>query len=392
VGFQAQTAGQTGNPGYPFFVAGIAGHRPPRPPLDVACETVNYQQTCYDGGLQRHNILAGTVANEQHNQWDFSKDNFVSNTSVCPTNGIPTGTGTLIAQQLPENGTPVEQAAMSYMGIRNHPSYSPTGVAGNFVTNGLPRGPQPGSPYADPAIDDNGAAIGTQRLYKAADVQTDLALNKKGWHYPQQRFLALWGDVQGAVQGGSSSYTPQPLFFRANSQTDFITFWQMNLVPSYYELDDYQVRTPTDILGQHIHLVKFDVLASDGAANGFNYEDGTLSPDEVRDRIGAIRNQNSCTASDSRNGTFPCPVAKAPPITATPPAGQCWMGAQVTVQRWYADPLQGCVNGSPTVNCNATADRTLRTVFTHDHFGPSTHQQTGLYAGLLVEPTASTWP
>ncbi|HBL29351.1 MAG TPA: hypothetical protein DD490_21170, partial [Acidobacteria bacterium] len=27
-------AGVTGNPGYPFFVPGIAGHRPPQPPLD----------------------------------------------------------------------------------------------------------------------------------------------------------------------------------------------------------------------------------------------------------------------------------------------------------------------------------------------------------------------
>ncbi|HEX6283276.1 MAG TPA: hypothetical protein VFZ71_00315, partial [Pyrinomonadaceae bacterium] len=33
----------------------------------------------------------------------------------------------------------------------------------------------------------------------------------------------------------------------------------------------------------------------------------------------------------------------------------------------------------------------LRTVFTHDHFGPSTHQQTGLYAGLVVEPKGSKW-
>src|SRR6185369_5929642 len=36
-------------------------------------------------------------------------------------------------------------------------------------------------------------------------------------------------------------------------------------------------------------------------------------------------------------------------------------------------------------------DRTLRTVFTHDHFGPSTHQQIGLYAGLVVEPKDSQW-
>jgi hypothetical protein len=40
---------------------------------------------------------------------------------------------------------------------------------------------------------------------------------------------------------------------------------------------------------------------------------------------------------------------------------------------------------------NSGVDRTLRTVFTHDHFGPSTHQQAGLYAGLLVEPQNSTW-
>ena len=36
-------------------------------------------------------------------------------------------------------------------------------------------------------------------------------------------------------------------------------------------------------------------------------------------------------------------------------------------------------------------DRTLRTVFTHDHLSPSTHQQAGLYAGLLVEPRGSSW-
>ena len=56
-----------------------------------------------------------------------------------------------------------------------------------------------------------------------------------------------------------------------------------------------------------------------------------------------------------------------------------WWGAQATVQRWYADPLLN----------NAGEDRTIRTVFTHDHFGPSTHQQAGLYAGLVVETSCS---
>ncbi len=169
---------------------------------------------------------------------------------------------------------------------------------------------------------------------------------------------------------------PEPLFFRANTN-DCITFQITNLVPRVYVQDDFQVRTPTDVMGQHIHLVKFDVLASDGAGNGFNYEDGSFSPEEVIERIRAIRKFNGCTGVDSgdpRDGTFTCPVAKNHPFFGT-------KGAQTTVQRWYADNVLN----------NLGVDRTLRTVFTHDHFGPSTHQQAGLYAGLVVEPQKSKW-
>src|SRR5262249_1004767 len=61
--------------------------------------------------------------------------------------------------------------------------------------------------------------------------------------------------------------------------------------------------------------------------------------------------------------------------------GQRWTGAQTTIQRWDTDPLLD----------NEGRDRTMRTVFTHDHFGPSTHQQIGLYAGLVIEPDNSRW-
>ena len=64
-----------------------------------------------------------------------------------------------------------------------------------------------------------------------------------------------------------------------------------------------------------------------------------------------------------------------------PPPGQDWNGAMTTIQRWAIDPL---------LNWQGQ-DRTLRTVFTHDHLGPSTHQQVGLYAGVLVEPEGSQW-
>ncbi len=162
-------------------------------------------------------------------------------------------------------------------------------------------------------------------------------------------------------------------------------------------MDDFQVRTPTDVLGQHIHLVKFDVTSSDGAGNGFNYEDGTFSPQEVRERIAAIMAKGGIYQFDER-APFQTkvqtplevkPVATEYPLPGhpgvsrfgQPPPFQNWDGAQTTIQRFDTDP---------TLN-NDGLDRTVRSVFTHDHFSPSTHQQTGYYAALLVEPDDSTW-
>jgi hypothetical protein len=264
---------------------------------------------------------------------------------------------------------------------RTHASFQPSGQPGSFTLNGLP--PAPGAPFADPNVDDNGNAIFNTRRYKAAVMQMDVVLNKQGWHYPQQRFITLWDDVKPTVQGERA---PQPFLFRANSG-ETIEYWHTNLVPDYYELDDFQVRTPTDILGQHIHLVKFDVLASDGATNGFNYEDGTFSSDEVRNRIDAINLKGGLYGFDeasqfiNRQQQTKLVAKPAPAIFGSPPSGQNWTGAQTTIQRWDTDPLLN----------NQGEDRTLRTVFTHDHFGPSTHQQIGLYAGFLVEPEGSTW-
>jgi hypothetical protein len=377
------TAGTCTNPGFPFFVPGIAGHRAPAPPLDFAPALTAAGQPIMgpdgkpmylDGGLARHVVLWASV-DEHHNKWDFSKDN-----------------PNLLARELPEDGTPIEKAAMAFNQVRSHASFTPGGQPANFTTNGLPRGPQPGAPFADPAVNDQGQPVGEVRRYKAADIQTDVVFNKVGWHYPQERFITLWSDVKPTITG---TRAPEPFFFRANSKTDIVEFWQTNLVPSYYELDNFQVRTPTDILGQHIHLVKFDVLASDGASNGYNYEDGTLSPNEVMDRIDAIRKENNCQPASPVN--FTCPAGKDPtpangyPIDfGTPPPGQNWKGASTTIQRWYADPLEGCF-WPPCPNNGKGGDRTLRTVFTHDHFGPSTHQQAGLYAGLVVEPEKSKW-
>ncbi|MBP0444554.1 hypothetical protein J8J14_07140 [Roseomonas sp. SSH11] len=332
------------NPGFPFFVPGRAGNRPPRPPMDM----IN------NGGLRRHIVTAGEA------------------TADLSRHSLDKISESLEIRWLPEDGAPIEQAAMAFHSRRAHPSVTPEGTPRAFITNGRP--PVRGAPFADPCVTDTGGDASQQmRVYKGAAFQMDLRINRAGWHYPQGRLLSLWSDVLPTLQG---TRAPEPLVMRANSG-DCIEFHHTNLMPAVSSLDDYQVRTPTDIVGQHIHLVKFDVTSSDGSGNGWNYEDGTMAPAEVRERIHAIRYRYACR-DDEENGR--CPVARAHPFFGAGPNNE-WIGAQTSVQRWYADRL---------VN-QQKRDNALRTVFTHDHFGPSTHQQNGLYAALVVAPEGTSW-
>jgi len=357
----------TANPGYPFFIPGKAGRRPPHPPMDFATDA----GVPLDGGLPRHVVVSGAAVSHQ-TRFDFDKT--ITSAKV---------------QWLSEAGEPVEQVAMNFHatpgGVIN--TVTPLGTAAGFKVNGHPA--KPGAPFADPCFNEAGAAVTDMRYYKAADIQLDVKFNKAGWHFPQQRMIALWQDVDDLLAPGTGGKPPEPFFFRANSG-QCIEFWYANLVPNKYTVDDFQVRTPTDVLGQHIHLVKFDVLASDGGGNGWNYEDGSFGGEEVQERIKAIRTNNGCDLTGASAALTAdrtkCPVAKPHPFFTGTRNADCdehdeFLGAQTTVQRWWADPITNLDGGK----------RTLRTVFTHDHFGPSTHQQAGLYAGLIVEPTGSTW-
>jgi hypothetical protein len=367
------------NPGFPFFIPALMGHRPPTAPLDIV--DGNGDGQIEDGGLPRH-IITGGTAQHFETPKDFGK--ILQKVRV---------------QYIPETGSAAEKVAMGFHEQLWHDSFrtdgtevsaanpatGPTGrpILG-FESNGLPR--QHGAPYAEPCRSDPTPAnnfqvkqIGRPRLYKAADIQLDAIFNKLGWHFPQQRILALWNDVGPTL---TRARAPEPLVMRLNVN-DCGDYYQTNLVPNKYELDDYQVRTPTDILGQHIHLVKFDVTAADGSANGWNYEDGTFSPEEVVERIEAIRANNGCVGDSHLDPgdtwTATCPLARQHPFFAgVAGVGDLAWGARTTAQRWFADPV-----------LNQAWDQGLGSVFTHDHFGPSTHQQVGLYATVLIEAEGS---
>ncbi|NCF82865.1 MAG: hypothetical protein GWP74_14765, partial [Proteobacteria bacterium] len=415
-----ETGTPIGNPGYPFWIAGIehtVGQRPTTPPLDMITEAEAQElfdsgdplwshpgfvagAGGHDGGLPRHTLegyLEGGHSINVQNRLDFTK---------VIKKAKP--------MYFPEEGTDLEQLVMAFNAKLNYDSYA-LDMYGNvtpkqFQTNG--QKPVPSAPFYEPCRDDQGDLfMGTgefwgaelaggyapespyspnhaadPRVYMGANIQIDAVLNKAGYHFPQQRIIALWEDVMPTID---KVRAPEPLVMRSNTY-DCVKYLHANLVPEYYELDDYQVRTPTDIIGQHIHLPKWDLVANDGSGNGWNYEDGTLSPGAVRERIEAINHFNDSVGVDDKvlSGVENAYGHLEPvehPFFGANSTGKTgarpWLGARTTIQRWFTDPVLN----------TELVDRGLGIVFTHDHYGPSTHQQVGLYATILAEPANSTW-
>ncbi len=464
--------------GYPFYIPGSPGHRPPQPALDMDVTAANYsggaayesepaQADIVNGGLPRHVVANGSTlkALNKIEQKTNPKDYQEVLQSAISKGGLAAQVlaqkvysdypmafqalagdwDKLTIKPLNHSGEPDEKKAMSFhegklaqtdrslaegrlepvaivdqprpywwthsSGYRTSFAALIDGMAARdptqepiFHVNG--RGRAPGSPYANPCPENAPA-----RNYKSAFIQTEITVNKHGWFDPQGRMIILEDDVKDVIDASTRTKMPEPLFFRANSG-DCINFKSSNFMPSALNGDDFQIYTPTDTIGQHIHLVKFDVTSSDGSANGWNYEDATFSPDEVRERIVAHNRTNPGSmlkpkvhplfqadgnvAQSNVTGAFKalldkgqCPDRKAGmtdheylhELSTNHP----YCAAQRTTQRWWADPI--LVRSGPQAN----KDNTLRTVFTHDHLGPSSHQQHGLYAALVIEPANSIW-
>jgi hypothetical protein len=385
--------------GFPFYMENQAGHRSPQAPFG---REINPATNIAYGGLPRHRVLSGAaltgvpaVPNDQLNDPVAQRVNSRVDAQIAPfTFGVAKKLDTANLQLLAEDGTTAEKAAMAHHNGQEPggtpivisqqgvavPSWTavsyPTFTAWDaqpsiFAVNG--RIHQFGAPYSDPCpdtfVDDHGASRPVPlRKYRAAWIQLDGTINAAGWHDRQMRISVLEKDVAATLNGTRPT---EPMFIRANSG-DCIDYRVTNLTRANLNLDDFQIFQGTDIIGQHIHLVKFDVTSSDGAGNGWNYESGGFSPEAVRERIDAYNKYQASIGSSARL------TATANPSV---PNNAEFLGAQTHIERWWADPL---------INRNGR-DRTLRTVFTHDHFSPSGHQHHGLYAGLVIEPTDASW-
>ena len=468
--------------GYPFYIPGEPGHRPPQPALDMDVTTAGYDNAAayaaepaaadiVNGGLPRH-VIRGDRTSTIKSLGKLDPGEAEYGRVLYSAIGKGGEAAQVIAQKvysdfplafqalaadwdalhikpLAHSGEPSERRAMAFhegtlaqkelsladgrldpVAVADQPrpawwthsngyltSFTPT-VAGMapvpvgelplFHVNG--RGRAPGSPYANPCPKD-----APRRHYRSAFIQTEITVNKHGWFDPQGRIAILEDDIKDVIDANTRTRMPEPLFFRANSG-DCIDFKTSNFIPSALNADDFQIYTPTDTIGQHIHLVKFDVTSSDGSGNGWNYEDATFSPDEVRERI--VAHNRTHPEAQLALKTHPLFLPGGSIAEAAKPGtnkaftsllerGQCqpknagesdddylrrlgrdhpYCGAQRTTQRWWADPI---LARNPTTGI--AKDNTLRTVFTHDHMGPSSHQQHGLYAALVIEPANSVW-
>ncbi len=212
---------------------------------------------------------------------------------------------------------------------------------------------KPGAPFRDPC------PTGSREVtYKVSAIQTDIVYNERGDHDTQGRILVLDSDVDAVLAGTKA---PEPLFARVNAG-DCVTWELTNRLPNWFGADAFQQLTQTNMFGQHIHLVKFDVLASDGASNGWNYQQAAFSRVQADFNAATAAGAEGCTVADCR---LELPTSYSPTTTSKGLAP-----GQTIVERWYAD-------------------YELRTVFTHDHHFAAVDQNRGLYGAVVVEPAGT---
>lgn len=168
-------------------------------------------------------------------------------------------------------GTFGQQAEKPPFGIIGSEARGPTMLErANFVAG------ERGNLYAQPV-----PKSAPLKVFEIVAIQMPLVYNNQGWHDPQGRLFVLKED-EAAVRCGLKK--PEPLIIRANAG-DEIEVRLTNKLPETLEGNAFQIETETTEAGYHIHLVKFDTIASDGSANGYNYDAAALYGDTLVEKF-----------------------------------------------------------------------------------------------------------
>lgn len=304
------------NPGYPRFIPGEYGWRAPQPPNSIS---------------------------EQNGQQDNL--NTVEREDLKPATRITAGKPLDPAQL--DTANPLEKRLADKLAVEKKV----------MRANG-----KPGAPFVEPCPNSS-----REVTYNVSVMQREIVYNERGDRDTQGRFMVLDKDVPKMLErnpDGSYKHQPEPLFFRVNAG-DCVNFNLTNLLPNWIGNDAFLKLAQTNMMGEHPHLVKFDVLASDGASNGWNYQQGAFTKEQAEFTKRIFNDQVQC---DEQSGcTIPDPVDWNP----------SWDGG--------TGPNAGIEPGQ-TISERWFADYELRTVFGHDHHFAAIDQNRGLFSGLIVEP------
>jgi hypothetical protein len=130
------------------------------------------------------------------------------------------------------------------------------------------------------------------KRFDVAAIQLDATYNSKlKWHNPQERIYVLQEDKQAVLSGAKK---PEP-FTPLLNVGDCVEYHLTNELPTTFGGTVFNRLQTTNEVSIHQHLVLFDVLTSDGAANGWNYDEGADPGQTIvfRDFVQANTNTNS---------------------------------------------------------------------------------------------------
>jgi hypothetical protein len=214
---QAEVLGK-GNPGYPFFVPGVAGHRAPHPPLDFAPDGDNGE---LDGGLPRHVVLGAAVTAAAHDH-GFQRDLGTIAASSCRSK----------ARMWRGRDGLLRSAATR--------EFSPRQTRARAIVNGLPRGPQ--HAHRSPILVLTMTA-GHWRRQDGSPASTKASICRSA-RCSARRIAPPAAAHDGLVGRRPALLKANRHLRRCSSAPTAATWWSIGTPAGagYYELDDFQVR------------------------------------------------------------------------------------------------------------------------------------------------------
>ncbi len=132
---------------------------------------------------------------------------------------------------------------------------------------------RPGAVFVDSCIGNP-----VVKEFNVSLIELPICYNNEGWHDPKGRIYVMDEDLDDVISGRKE---PEPLVLIAEAGSCIrINF--TNRLPNILDGDAFQLVTRTYESALHVHFVKFDVLVSDGANVGWNYDSSVLPGETIR--------------------------------------------------------------------------------------------------------------